>query len=316
MTGERRARHDRLDRTRRLRTRVHPVAWIGPVAGSAVAMLAWLGVTRSSGSGWVQAVGALLAAVLLTGLVAPLLPAARARVTCVANDADAVAGRTATLNVRASGPVRLRPLAPGGPVRAATGALRGPRDVELDLLAGRRGVLESVVLEVGSSAPFGLLWWAKEVRVDLVRPLHVAPRTGAPDPAAPSASATDGEAPATSSAPSGEPRGVRPYEHGDTRRAVHWPSTAHAGELMVRERERHHDHTVVLDVALPADPLEAEAEAERAMATASGWLVAGRTVLLGTDETSGAVRRVVHDHVDLGRRLARAVPAGPRGKVS
>ncbi len=55
------------------------MAWLAPVAGSLVAVLAWAGVAHSSGSGWVQAVGALLAAVLFTGLVAPLFPARRAR---------------------------------------------------------------------------------------------------------------------------------------------------------------------------------------------------------------------------------------------
>ena len=58
------------------------MAWFAPVVGSVVAVLAWAGVAHSSGSGWVQAVGALLAAVLLIGLVAPVVPARRAAVTC------------------------------------------------------------------------------------------------------------------------------------------------------------------------------------------------------------------------------------------
>ena len=47
-----------LPRGLRLRRRVHPVAWIAPVAGSVITMVAWAGVAHSSGSGWVQAVGA------------------------------------------------------------------------------------------------------------------------------------------------------------------------------------------------------------------------------------------------------------------
>ena len=75
---------DVLPGGRRLRRRVHPVAWLAPVAGSLLAVLAWAGVAHSSGSGWVQAVGALLAAVLFTGLMVPLVPALRAGVTCTA----------------------------------------------------------------------------------------------------------------------------------------------------------------------------------------------------------------------------------------
>jgi hypothetical protein len=43
------------------------------------------------------------------------------------------------------------------------------------------------------------------------------------------------------------------------------------------------------------------------MATVGAQLAAGRTVLLGTTEATGPVRRAVRDRVDLGRRLARAV---------
>ena len=63
------------------------------MVGSVVAVLAWAGVAHSSGSGWVQAVGALLAAVLVTGLVAPLFPARRAVVTCSRSPSDGEAGR-------------------------------------------------------------------------------------------------------------------------------------------------------------------------------------------------------------------------------
>ena len=66
-------------------------AWPAPVAGSAITMVAWAGVAHSSGSGWVQAVGALLGAFLLVGMVAPVVPAGRARVTCTACPGDAQA---------------------------------------------------------------------------------------------------------------------------------------------------------------------------------------------------------------------------------
>ncbi len=68
-----------IPRSIRLRRRVHAVAWIGPVAGSIITLVAWAGVAHSSGSGWVQAVGSLLGAFLLVGLIAPVWPARRAR---------------------------------------------------------------------------------------------------------------------------------------------------------------------------------------------------------------------------------------------
>jgi uncharacterized protein (DUF58 family) len=290
------------------------VAWFGPVVGSVVGMGAFAGVAHSSGSGWVQAVGALLAAVLLTGLVLPVVPARRAAVTCTESPADAVAGQSFDITLEANGPIRIRPLHPRGPLSVARGPVRGGRTAEVAMTADRRSVLDTIVVEVASSAPFGILWWAREVEVPLPRPLHVAPRAGEPGPTQVLRDASHGEDALRVPADSGEPRGVRPYQPGDARRSVHWPASAHTGTLMVREKERQTDDPLVVEVVLPADPLEAELLSERVMATVGRHIGTGQAVLLVTDEAGGRVRRLIRDRVDLGRRLARAVPpVGPTG---
>jgi hypothetical protein len=76
---------------------------------------------------------------------------------------------------------------------------------------------------------------------------------------------------------------------------------------MVRERERQTEDPVVVDVVLPPDPLEAEAESERVMAAVNRCLIRGQPVVLGTQEQDGHIMRVVRDRIDLGRRLARAL---------
>jgi len=307
--SSRRGRAPRLANGHRLRRRVHAVAWIGPVFGSGITLVAWSGVAHSSGSGWVQAVGALLAAVLVTGLVAPVFPAVRARATCTASPSDVVAGQPAAITLTASGPLRIRPLLPAGSTRPAGGRSRGPRQVTVEVVPGRRGVVESLALELASSAPFGLVWWAREVIVPLARPLHVAPRVGPPEPVRPGTGDHTDDTVRRLPTTTGEIRGVRPYRVGDLRRAIHWPATAHAGALMVTEAERRIDEPVVVDVTLPPDPEEAERAAEGAMTTASGYLARGVPVLLVTLEAGGRTVRPVVDRVELGRRLARAVPA-------
>jgi uncharacterized protein (DUF58 family) len=296
------------DPGRHLRRHPHAVGWLGPVAGSALIVLAWTAVSHSSGSGWAQAVGALLAAVLLTGLVAPLVPTWRATVTCAASPSDGSVGGTATVAMVADGPLRLRPLRPGGRSALAGGRWRGPRQVDLELVLSHRGVLESVVVEVASSAPFGLVWWAKEVTVPLSRPLHVAPRLGPLGVDQPPADDRAGDADRRRVSVVGDTRGIRPYRAGDLRRAVHWPATAHTGTLMVTESERPVDQPVVVEVDLPAEPEAAERAAEQALAVGTHHLVRGVPVLLITHEPGGRVGRVVVDRVELGRRLARAVP--------
>ena len=306
--GDRRRRADsRLPGGRRLRHRVHPVAWLAPVAGSLVAVVAWAGVAHSSGSGWVQAVGALLAAVLFTGLVAPLFPARRAAATCTASPSDTEAGRPVALSMVANGPLRIRPRFPVGATTRAEGPSKGDRSVVVTVTPDRRGVIEHVAVELASCAPFGLLWWAREVEITLPRPLHVAPRLGTAGPMEARPDDSAGESPRRVPSGAGEPRGVRPFQPGDSRRSVHWPATSHTGMLMVRERERQTEEPVVIEVTLPPDPAEAEAESERVMAVVNRCLGRGQPVVLGTLEVDGRCLRQVRDRVDLGRRLARAV---------
>jgi hypothetical protein len=89
---------------------------------------------------------------------------------------------------------------------------------------------------------------------------------------------------------------------------VHWPATSHVGSLMVREKERQTDDPIIVEVVLPPDPEQAEAEAERVMAAVTHHLLRGRSVVLATRESEGRTVRLVRDRIDLGRRLARAVP--------
>jgi len=68
---------------------------------------------------------------------------------------------------------------------------------------------------------------------------------------------------------SGDLRGVRPYQHGDGRRRVHWHASAHTGDLMVRESEIRTDDPVRIVAALASDHDKADRLAEEAMARSS-----------------------------------------------
>jgi hypothetical protein len=78
---------------------------------------------------------------------------------------------------------------------------------------------------------------------------------------------------------------------------------------MVGEKEHQTDDPMVVDVVLPPDPPAAETEAERVMTGVAQSLMQGETVVLGTREAGGHIVRVVRDRIDLGRRLARAIPS-------
>jgi uncharacterized protein (DUF58 family) len=295
-------------RRRRRRSGTRPLSWVAPVTGSLVALGAFAVVARSSGSGWVQTFGIIVAGVLVAGMVAPSVPACRATVECTGSPSDAVAGQPVEVVLTTNAALRVRPRSPQGPEVRATGAPFGRRAVTVTLHPEHRGVVDRMVVEMATSAPFGLLWWGREVVVTLTRPLHVAPRWGAEEPVttAPLDRAAAGASPVPAAL--GDPRGVRPYAPGDPRRRVHWPATAHVGALMVRETERAIEDPVVIDVTLPSDAAAAEATCERARGTGCAWLARGRVVILSTDEEGRRVTAPVRDPVELGRRLARARP--------
>ena len=289
-----------------------PERFVGPVLGSILLLAAWAGVAHASGSGWVQAVGAVVAGVLLLGLLAPAYAAWRLAAVCVVAPADAVAGSSVSLGVRCSRPTRVTAIEPAGAAVLVDAGEVGSVVVE----PARRGVLTGITLRLASAAPLGLLWWSKDVRVDLPRPLHVAPRL-APVPAAGERrdEADEGHARPRPSA-TGELRGVRPYERRDGRRRVHWRASAHTGELMVRETEQRAERPVVVTADLPADEDLAERRAEEAMGAVVAHLAAGDRVVLETLEVTGRVHAGVTDRTTAGRRLARAVSAGAGGTAT
>jgi len=309
----------------RRRRFVRPVHFLVPLASCAGVLLAWGLVAHNSGAGWVQAVGDILAGILAVGLFAPAVVAARSRVAIRESPADGTAGLPVELAATSNSRLRVRPLDPPGP-EAFVGpyrtpgarTLRGTGDGHrsgtgygtaqpLTLIPECRGLHDHVLLEVATAAPFGLLWWRKTVVVELPRVLHIGPRLGRPLPLPGGREDTAGGRVLHSSVQIGEPRGVRPYRPGDHRRWVHWPATAHSGELMVREMEGPAAEPVTLEIRLPADRDAAERMAERAMATVVALVDRGASVLLVTTENGGPKKGAVGDRRAAGRRLARAV---------
>ncbi|MGI8973678.1 MAG: DUF58 domain-containing protein [Gaiella sp.] len=89
-----------------------------------------------------------------------------------------------------------------------------------------------------------------------------------------------------------EPHGVREYREGEPLRAVHWPSTARRGRLMIREV----DDAARDDVAVVLD------------ADAAG--VVGEPGSSSLDELARATGAIVRAHAACGRRVALVVAAG------
>lgn len=285
----------------------------GPLLLSAVSLAGWGAIAHNSGSGWVQALGAVIGGILVVGLAGPAVAVTRARVRCTGGESDGTAGRPVEVHVQASTRLRVRPLDPAGPETFVGPTARGWHhggDEQVVLIPEHRGVHDQLRLEVASAAPFGLLWWRRRLALDLPATVHVAPAPGPARPVPPEPGPQAGTRARRVPAPVGEPRGVRPYRPGDSRRVVHWPATAHTGMLMVREMEAPAAEPVTVTVDLPADDGAAERVAGEALGTVSALLDAGVPVVLVTDEAEGPLRAPVADRRGAGRRLARAVAGG------
>jgi uncharacterized protein (DUF58 family) len=281
---------------------------------AATVVTVWWLVAHNAGAGWVQFVGVLVFGTLLVGVAGPAVAVGRVRIQVSAAPADAMAGVPFEVHLLASNRVRIRPLDPPGSEVFAGPAGRKDRPDIVVVVPPHRGVRRAVTLEVASAAPFALQWWRRTAVVALPQDLHVAPRIGRPEPQRQTGPEEAGSIVARPVADAGLPRGARPYRPGDHRRAVHWRVTAHAGSMMVKELENPTGRAVVVVVALPMDPDEAERAAERGLGAVVDLLAEGATVVLQTRESSGVVTAPVADRRHAGRRLARAISSaeGPR----
>jgi hypothetical protein len=293
------------------RRRLRPINAIGPIAGSIFTLLAWAALAHNSGSGWVQALGVVLFATLLVGILGPGRVVARSDVEVVASPSDAIAGDPVEIEVIATTRVRIKPVSPGGKTAFCGPTERGPSS--LVVIPERRGILVAITADIASAAPFGILWWSKRTTIASPVEICVAPKPTTSIWIPPDNDDWSGEAPGHRTASVGEMKGVRDYQHGDARRTVHWRASAHTGRMMVREMEAPTADPVVVRLVLPVDPQQADELAGYALATILALVNYSRLVMLATTEESGDKLALVTGSLDAGRRLARAVPSGSRG---
>ena len=185
----------------------------------------------------------------------------------------------------------LAPLAPGELARAAYA-----------LPTERRGVFSLGPLELRLTDPFGLA--TSSTKVAAQTQLTVYPHVDE-IPAPPLAMGHDPHAGADHASAltlMGEDFfALRPYEMGDDLRRVHWPSSAHTGDLMIRQEEMPWQGraTVVVDLR---HPVHTERSLELVISAAASVVTASwqRRALVRMVTTSGLDTGFAagHDHVE------------------
>lgn len=276
-------------------------------AGALVLAAATLGLVAGFAFGWVEAIVAGVAALVLLALSAPFLLNARAYdVTLGLGHERIVAGQslTATVGVRNIGhgvalPGRIDVPVGEGVVEFGVPLLRPGHSSEqaLELPPQRRGIVRIGPASTVRSDPLGLL--RREHAFDDARDLYVHPRT-VPVPSASAGLIRDLDGAPTRRLVDADMsfHAIREYAPGDSRRQVHWKSTAKTGRLMVRQYEESRRSRMAVVLGLAEAEYASDAEFELAVGAAASLSL-----------------RAVHDARDLDVVVGAEIPRVVRGRL-
>lgn len=300
-------------------TRLRPARPFRPVIIVILLGLALVMIGRTTGSGWTMVIVSGLVGALGAAALWPLLSLRRIR-AAAGTPPDAVSGKPLDLRLGLSGPrtavtvdVSLGYRRGGFERSSERSYAEVPANGDLMCVPPRRGVVDSVEIELRCAAPLGLVWWTRRLRLRLGRSLEVAPL---PTPTSvPSISQGEGGDRHRPERRSGHDsvRTVRDYVPGDATRLVHWAVTARRDQLTVKELEDPEGAVLAVVLDLSGDPELGEKMASRAAGLCAAGLRGGLEVVLCTAEEKGPVTGRVASPTAAGRRLARAVP-GPPGR--
>ncbi|MEI7887821.1 MAG: DUF58 domain-containing protein [Actinomycetes bacterium] len=263
-----------------------------------------------------------LFAVALFGALWPLITVRSVGIEILGAPTDLVVGQVGSIRLQLSGRAAgLTLRCSGSPLLVAD--VVSPGEVSIPLEVSARGAYNSIRVDLGSDAPFGVALALRTRTLKLPRRLLVGPETIRQQ-----AQVQDLLGPESINLPRGvaaqgeSVRSVRPYVAGDAQHLVHWPSTARTGELVVRELEPPVATGLALILDLSAgsgsagsDSADAQSAVEDAASRAAGIaedaLAQGARVLLCTCEAGKAVGSEVLGVLQLRRRLALATPGIP-----
>ncbi|WP_251451737.1 DUF58 domain-containing protein [Microbacterium sp. Marseille-Q6648] len=287
-------------------------------AGALIALVATVGLVLGISFGWVEWMTAGAAALLLLVAAVPFLFGARAydvdltlqheRVTA----GDDVVGEIVVRNhgPRAALPGRIDIPVGAGLVEFGVPLLRpGHRVVEpLEIPALRRGVVRIGPATTVRGDPVGLL--RRERSFEDVHELYVHPRT-VEIPTTSAGLIRDLEGSPTRRLVDADMsfHAIREYAPGDSRRQIHWRSTAKTGRLMVRQyEESRRSRMAVVLAAAQSEYLDGEEYELAVSCAASLGLRAVRDAREVAVVTGSRIPRVVRGRVRAIRHLPSASP--------
>jgi len=282
------------------RRTIRPAGALALAAGTA-------GLVLGLAFGWVEAMVAGVASLVLLALSVPFLFQARTYEVDLALGHERIvagAGVRATVTVRNAGrrialPGRIDVPVGAGLVEFGVPLLRAGAASEqvLELPAQPRGIVPVGPATTVRSDPIGLL--RREHAFDDAHDLYVHPRTiTVPSSSAGLIRDLDGSPTRRLVDADMSFHAIREYAPGDSRRQVHWKSTAKTGRLMVRQYEESRRSRMAVVLGLAETEYATDAEFELAVSAAASLAL-----------------RAVHDARDLDVVVGAEVPRVVRGRL-
>lgn len=285
-------------------------------AGALVLLTATVGLALGLAFGWVEAMVAGVAAIVLLVCSIPFLFQARTYdVALVLGHERVVAGHgvQAVVTVRNTGrraalPGRIDVPVGAGLVEFGVPLLHagGSSAQTLELPPQRRGIVRIGPVSTVRSDPIGLL--RREHAFDDTHDLYVHPRTVTlPSTSAGLIRDLDGRPTRRLVDADMSFHAIREYAPGDARRQVHWKSTAKTGRLMVRQYEESRRSRMAVVLSLADAEYGSDDEFELAVSAASSLALRAVRDARDLDIVVGAeIPRVVRKRL----RAIRHIPAG------
>lgn len=247
--------------------------------------------SRTSGSGWLAILAAMLFSVFAVGFISPTWVVARTR----RRMRKALSGGVAQVGE----PVKLTlDVGRWMVVVAATEygtEVCGRGVLQLPITPQHRGMIDSVKVRIMSATPIGVFWWVCDLTLQLDPPLLVGP-----EPIYKSATSNLAADP-------DPPMSIRPWRYGDNSRHILWAATARAGEPIVRAD----DMRLVpqqFEVVLSGSAAQVEDQARVWGGSLRQRLAEGQLVQVSVRHGQRRVWRPISGVDDINRALAIATP--------
>lgn len=276
-------------------------------AGALAIAAATLGLWAGLAFGWVEALVAAVAAIVLIVLSVPFLFQSRSYDVQLKLDHERIvagSGVRAAVSIRNAGrrtalPGRIDVPIGAGLVEFGVPMLRAGATTQrtLELPPQPRGIVRIGPATTVRSDPIGLL--RREHAFEDAHELFVHPRTvTVPSTSAGLVRDLDGSPTKRLVDADMSFHAIREYAPGDSRRQVHWKSTAKTGRLMVRQYEESRRSRMAVVLGLAVGEYASDAEFELAVSAAASLSV-----------------RAVHDARDLDIVVGAEIPRVVRGRL-